>query len=238
MLVSDMYWVFADNPWRSEMEATSKQPSIFGTRSSKPGAITANVGPTQTAGGPSRKHPAEEALEISSRKPRILGGNVHTQTAGGPSRKRPAEEALGISSKKPRIFGGKTAGGLSRKRPAEEALKREPTGALSSKRRSEEVPSKRRKLEKDSDDEVLMTVETDTDTDSESGSESESEDSRNSPPMFRIASKRRELILGTLDTLERVMADIDTRSYEAQNAIRECRRTIRNIDEIEQRESL
>jgi len=77
------------------------------------------------------------------------------------------------------------------------------------------VPSKRRKLEKDSDDEVLMNIETDTNTDSESGSESESVDSWNSPPIFRIVSKRRELILSTLDILERVIADIDTRSYEA-----------------------
>jgi hypothetical protein len=100
------------------------------------------------------------------------------------------------------------------------------------------VPSKRRKLEKDSNDEVLITIETDMDMDLELGLESELEDSRDSPPIFRIASKRRELILSTLEILKRVMANINKRLYEAQNIIREYRRIIRNIDEIKQRESL
>jgi hypothetical protein len=53
------------------------------------------------------------------------------------------------------------------------------------------------------------------DIDSELGLELESEDLRNSPLIFRIMSKKRELILSTLDIFKRVIANIDTRLYKA-----------------------
>ena len=77
------------------------------------------------------------------------------------------------------------------------------------------MPSKRHKLEKDSNDEVLITIEIDIDMDSELGLELELEDSRDSPLIFKIISKRRELILSTLEILERVIANIDKRLYKA-----------------------
>jgi hypothetical protein len=64
------------------------------------------------------------------------------------------------------------------------------------------VPSKRHKLEKDSNNKVLITIEMNIDIDLELGLELELEDSRDSPLIFRIISKRRELILNTLEILK------------------------------------